>query len=159
MDTALQSDSVSSSSTKWSLFEGFYAFVCATMVAALLSDILGVLADVISLSSAYWMVVLASPALVIGTGAWWLLVERRRSHAYRRGGAFGLVTALLTALLWTISFVIVWGVEMLAVPMVAVLVVWVVGLAAVAGVLVGLPLMYARRYLSSDSSVGTEYPT
>lgn len=158
MDPALRSSSGVSPSRKWSLCAGLYTFVCGTVAAFVLSDVLALLADVIGLRTEYAMVALASPALVIGTVAWWAVVERRSAYTYLRGGTFGLVTALLTGLLWTARFVTVWGFEMLAVPVVPFLVVFVLGVAAVAGVLTGLSLMYARRRLNGRPSGETERP-
>lgn len=155
MDAALRRDSSVPPSITWSIYAGFYLFACATATALLLSDVLGLLAEVLGLPAAYWMVVLASPALVVGAVAWWAAVERRRSYTYLLGSAVGLVTALLTALLWTARFVASWGFEMLAVPAVSVLATVVVGVAAVAGGLAGLPLVYARRRLARGPSDGT----
>lgn len=131
-------------------------FVCATATAFLLHDLLGLLGEVIGLPAAYAMVILASPALAIGAVVWWAVVERRDAYTYRLGGAFGLVTALLTGLLWTVRFVGFWGFEMLVIPIVAFLVAFVLGLTALAGVLAGLPLMYARRRLDGELAGGTE---
>ncbi|MFW5857182.1 MAG: Gfo/Idh/MocA family protein [Planctomycetota bacterium] len=64
---------------------------------------------------------------------------------YRRGAAFGLLTALATGALWTARFVDVWEAEMLTAGPVPLLVGLVLGTVAVAGVLVGLPITYARR--------------
>jgi hypothetical protein len=145
MDAVLDTDAGVSPSVKWSVYAGLCLFGCATVTAVLLADVLALFAEVVGLPARYAMVLLASPALLVGTVTWWAVVERRRAYAYRVGGAVGLLTALLTGLLWTARFVTVWGVEMLAVPIVAVLVLFVLGITAVAGVLVGLPLMYARR--------------
>lgn len=141
-------------STKWSVYAGVYMFVWATATAFLLSDILGPLADVIGLPAPFAMGILASPTLVIGAATWWAVVERQGAFSYRLAGACGLVTALLTGLLWTARFVTVWGVEMLVIPIVSLLVLLVLGLAVIAGVLTGLPLMYARRRLSRGSVSG-----
>lgn len=150
MDTVLQADERISPSIKWSIYAGVYTFACATVTAVVLSDLLTVLADVIGLPAAYSMVILASPALLVGSVVWWTVVEHRESDSYLLGGLFGLVTALLTSILWIVRFVSVWGVEMLTVDIVPVLVGLVLGAAIIAGVLAGLPLMYARRRLNSD---------
>lgn len=156
MDTSLHPDYHVSSAIKWSIGAGIYMFVWATATAFLLYDVLVLLAEVIGLPTGYAMVVLASPALVFGAVAWWAVVERRNAYTYRFAGTFGLVTALLTGLLWTVRFVSVWGFEMVAVDIVTLLVVLVLGLAVVAGVLTGLPLMYARRRLASGLAGGME---
>jgi hypothetical protein len=145
MAAALHPDTGVPPSTKWSVYAGLYMFVWATATAFFLADILGLLADVIGLPAEFAMVILASPALVIGAATWWAVVERRDAYTYRYAGTFGLVTALLTGLLWTARFVTVWGVDMLVVPIVSLLVLLVLGVAVNAGVLTGLPMMYARR--------------
>ena len=144
--------SITTSARNWSLFAGSYMFTCGIVVALLISDILSVLADVLGLATGYWMVIFASPAFAIGAGLWWAIVERRHSYTYRHGGAFGLVTALCTGLMWTAEFIRIWGVEMAVVPMVGALIGLVFGLTAFAGVLTALPLMYARRRLGPDLS-------
>lgn len=124
-------------------------FVFGIVTAVLLSDFLVLLADVIGLPSTYAKVIFASPALVFGAVFWWVIVERRASYKYRFGAVFGLVTALLTGMVWTGRFIDFWGVEMVVIPIIAFLVFYVLGLAVVAGVLTALPLMYARRHFSS----------
>lgn len=131
-------------------------FVWGTVVALLLSEILALLADVIGLSAEYWMLVLASPTLAIGAVVWWGVVERRDSYTYLLGSAFGLITALFTGLLWTVRFILVWGFEMAAIPITAFLIVFVLGFAAIAGVLAAIPLMYVRRRSKSESTSGKE---
>lgn len=154
MAPALHPDTGVPPSTKWSVYAGLYMFVWATATAFLLSDVLGLLADAIGLPAPFAMVILASPALVIGAATWWAVVERRDAYSYRLAGAFGLVTALLTGVVWTVRFVTVWGVEMLVIPIVSLLVLLVLGIAVVAGVVTGLPLMYARRRLSHGLARG-----
>jgi|GEM_PF-1529389 hypothetical protein len=134
-----------SSPQRWALLAGVYAFGCATLTAFLLSDALGIFAEVIGLPAALAMPLLATPALVVGGGLWWLLVERWGAPTYPRGAAFGLLTALVTGILWTARFVSVWGLEMLTAGPVPLLVGFVLGAVAVAGVLVGLPITYVRR--------------
>lgn len=152
MDTAFHPSYRVSSSIRWSISAGLYMFVCGTTMAFLLDDLLSILADVIGVPTEYSMAILASPALVIGTVAWWTVIERRDSYTYLLGGIFGLVTALLTGVLWTARFVRFWGFEMLTVDGVSLLVVLVLGLAIVTGFLTGLPLMYARRHLDGGRS-------
>lgn len=125
-------------------------------MALLLSDLLALLADVIGFSTRYWMVIFASPAFAIGAVVWWMTIERRATYTYVTGGLFGLVTALLTGLLWTGQFVRFWGFEMAIIPIIAFLIVFVLGLAAVTGVLTAFPLMYARRRLINRPSRGNE---
>lgn len=145
MDDASRSESKPSSPQRWVLLAGVYAFGCATLTAFVLSDMLGLFAEVIGLPTAFSMPLLATPALVVGAGVWWALVERRGALTYPRGAAFGLLTALVTGGLWTARFVYVWGPEMLTAGPVPLLVGFVLGAVAVAGVLVGLPITYVRR--------------
>ncbi len=154
MDTALHAESSDSPSAKWAAYAGLYMFVCGTVVASLLSDLLALLADVIGLPAGYAMAMFASPVLVIGTAVWWLLVERRTAYTYPIGGVFGLITASAAGLLWTARFVDVWGVEMAVIDAVASLIAFVIGVAVVGGVLAGLPMMYARRRLGGGPSDG-----
>lgn len=129
-------------------------FLCGSVVALLLTEILGLLADVIGLSTEYWIIVLASPTVVIGAAFWWVAIERRDSYTYLTGSAFGLTTALLTGLFWTAQFILLWGVEMAAIPIAAVLIVFVLGFAAITGAITALPLMYVRRRSNSESASG-----
>ena len=133
------------SSRRWSIFAGVYAFACAALTASLLSTVLDVFAEVIGLPTALAVPILATPALVAGTAVWWALVERRGSVTYVRGAAFGLCTALITGGFWTARFASVWSVEMLTAGPVPLLVGFVFGAVAVAGILVGLSFTYARR--------------
>lgn len=141
---------------RWSIYAGLYMFVCGVATAFVLYDLLALLASVIGLPEGYAMAILPSPALVVGTVVWWAVVERRGSYSYLLGGAFGLVTALLTGLLWTVRFASSWGIEMLEVEIISFLVVFVLGLVVITGALTGLPLMYARRRLDRGLSSGKE---
>jgi hypothetical protein len=145
MDDALLRESGLSPPQRWALLAGGYAFGCATLTAFALSDMLGLFAEVIGLPAALSMPLLATPALVIGGGVWWALVERRGRPTYPRGAAFGLLTALATGAVWTTRFVSVWSLEMLTAGPVPLLVGVVLGMVAVAGVLVGLPITFVRR--------------
>lgn len=138
------------------MYAGLYLFGCGVALAVLLNDMLTLLGDVMGLPAPYSLAIFAIPALVFGALSWWLVVERRAAYAYRFGAVVGLLTALLTGAVWTALFVAVWGVEMVTVPMVAVLVGFVLGFAVVAGVLSGLPLMYVRRRVHTGSGGGPE---
>ena len=94
MSDSLRAESESSSALRWSLYAGGYAFGCAALTAFLLSDLLGLFAEVIGLPPVAGMPLLATPALVVGAVVWWALVERRDAPTYLRGAAFGLLTAL-----------------------------------------------------------------
>ena len=145
MSDSLQSEAGLPPSQRWALIAGVYAFGCATLTAFVLSDMLGLFAEVIGLPTVFAMPLLATPALVAGAGLWWALVERRGTVTYPRGAAFGLLTALVTGALWTARFAFVWGPEMLTAGPVPLLVGFVLGVVAVAGVLVGLPIAFVRR--------------
>jgi hypothetical protein len=151
MDDSLRTGSGLTTPRRWSLLAGGYAFGCATLTAFALSSMLGLFAEVIGLPAAFAMPLLATPALVVGAGVWWSLVERSGTVTYPRGAAFGLLTALVTGGLWTARFVLVWGPEMLAAGPVQVLVGFVLGAVAVAGVLVGLPITFVRRWSRTRS--------
>lgn len=145
-----------SPAARWSAYAGLYTFACATATASLLDRMLSLLAAVVGLPAELWAPAFAAPTLVVGPAVWWTLVERRGTYTYRFGAAFGLLTALLTALVWTMRFVSVWGFEMLTVGVVPLLVAVVLGVAAVAGTLAGLPLTYVRRRATADPSDGSE---
>lgn len=147
MNTAYPFATAEYASKRWSLYAGCYMFACATAVAVLFSGPFALAAEVMGVRTEYWAVVIASPVFGIGAVVWLGIVERRGSYSYVLGGAFGLITALIAGLLWTAQFIRVWSFEMTAVPMVAVLIVLVVGISAVAGVVTALPLMYVRRRL------------
>jgi len=145
MGDSLGSESRRSSPRRWALLAGGYAFGCATLTGFALSSALGLFAEVIGLPAAFATPLLAAPALVAGAGVWWALVERSGTVTYLRGGAFGLITALVTGGFWTARFASVWSVEMLTAGPVPLLVGFVLGAVAVAGVLVGLPFAFVRR--------------
>ena len=123
-------------SQRWSLLAGAYAFGCAALTALSLSTVLGLFAEVVGLPTTFATPILAAPAFLVGASVWWALVERR---------AFGLLTALVTGLVWTARFVSVWSPELLAAEPVRLLVGFVFAAVAVASVLVGLPITYVRR--------------
>ena len=133
------------SSYRWAAVAGGYLLLCGLAVVVLLSDLLGLLADVIGVSTEYWMFLLASPAGPIGAAVWWQLVEQRGAYSYLAGILVGLTTSLLTGGLWTGRFLQVWSVELAASRMNALLITVVLGFAAVAGVIAAVPLMYLRR--------------
>lgn len=111
----------------------------------LLSDMLSLLGEVIGLPPQYALVILASPTFLIGAIGWWMIVERRHAYSYFSGVVFGLVTALFTGVFWTVRFVDFWGLDMLMVPAVSYIVLFVLGIVMVVGAIVGLPIMYGRQ--------------
>lgn len=154
MGSRASSKSVDPATVRWSMYSGVYLFVWGVGLAAALSDILRLLADAIGLPRGYWMVVIAAPVLVLGPGLWWGLVERRRAYAYRWGGLFGLVIAVMTGLLWTVRFVSVWGLEMIGVTPVLILAAVVLGIVALAGLLTGIVFMACRRRFGPGARSG-----
>jgi len=142
----------SPASRRWALLAGVYAFACGAAVAVLLSDVLRVFVDVAGFPSGFPLPLLAAPALVAGPACWWRVVERRGAVSYRTGAAYGLLTALCTGGFWTLWFVAIWGVEMLAAGPVLLIVGLTLGFAAAAGLLVGVPLAYVRRRVGGDAA-------
>ncbi|EMA62480.1 hypothetical protein [Halorubrum lipolyticum] len=132
-------------SRRWSLYAGAYAFGCGAVTARLLSTVLRVFAEVVGLPASFPVPLLAAPALPVGGGLWWLLVERRGAYTYRAGVAYGALTALATGLCWTAWFLVVWGVDLLVADPTPLIVTLVIGLATVAGALIGPPIAFLRR--------------
>jgi high-affinity Fe2+/Pb2+ permease len=130
---------------RWSLYAGVYAFGCGAVTAGLLSTVLRVFTEVIGLPASFPVPLLAAPALLVGGGVWWLLVERRAAYTYPAGIAFGALTALLTGLCWTAWFLVVWSVDLLAAGPTPLLVALVIGLTTAAGALIGPPITFLRR--------------
>lgn len=133
-------------SVKWSLYVGIYTLLCAAVLLLVISQVATLVAELLVLpsDSALW---LAGPVPVIGAVVWWGIVERRDKYTYPRGGAVGLVTALLTVLFWIIRAAFVWGPKgvLAGWPLVfAVLVPTVL-----AALIAELPVMYARRRLDA----------
>lgn len=151
MSNSLHSDPCQPKSLRWAASAGVYMFLCATVVAIALDDVLSLLADVIGLPAAFAMSLLAAPAVPAGALVWWAIVERRGSRAYLVGGTYGALTALLTWACWTVGFVSVWSRKLLTAGPVPSLVGFVLAFVLVAGTLAGLPLMYARRRLPNTS--------
>ena len=145
MDGSLRRATELTPSRRWSLLAGAYAFCCAALTATALSTVLDLFGEVIGLPASFVAPILAAPALLAGALVWWALVERNGTVTYLRGAAFGLFTALATGTVWTLRFVSVWSAEMLAAGPVRLLVGFVLGAVAVAGVVVGLPITYVRR--------------
>ena len=145
MDSSPPSATGARSARRWSLLAGAYAFCCAALTAASLSTVLDLFGEVIGLPAPFVAPILAAPALFAGALVWWALVERRGTVTYLRGAAFGLLTALVTGIVWTARFVSVWSPEMLAADPVRLLVGFVFAAVAAAGVVVGLPITYVRR--------------
>lgn len=147
---ALPIPSSLSSARKWSIYAGLYTFALGSVVAFLLSDLLTLFAEVVGLPPTTGLFVIASPTLLFGPVVWWMLVERPGSTSYLRGMAFGLLTALLTGIVWILRFVSVWGVEMLAAGSVQRIVGFVLAVVVGAGAITGLPIQYARRRSSTE---------
>ncbi|EMA60370.1 hypothetical protein [Halorubrum kocurii] len=145
MVPSLRSEFGPSSPRRWALLAGVYAFGCGAVTARLLSDVLRVFVEVIGLPPSFPVPLLAVPALLVGSGVWWLLVERNAAYTYPAGIAYGALTALVTGLVWTAWFVVVWSVDLLAAGPTPLLVGLVLALTTVAGVLIGPPILFFRR--------------
>lgn len=150
MDTARSVLPYIDDSKQWPFYAGLYLFICGVGAVFVLSDFISVMADVIGLPTNHWIIVMPSPAIVIGAVLWWTIVERRDSYMYVIGSGFGFLTGVVTAGVWAGLFVHAWGVKMLAVPTNVLLIALSLGFAAVIGALMSLPLMYARRWVHSE---------
>lgn len=142
-----------SSATRWTLAAGLYTYAIGTVLAFAMDEILGLFGEVIGLTPPLSLLVFGTPALVVGAATWWVLVERPATYGYLRGGAFGLLTALITGLVWTARFVTVWGAEMLVAGPVPLLVGFVLIIVCAGGLIAGLPFTFARRRTVSDEPV------
>ncbi|QWC19890.1 hypothetical protein [Halorubrum sp. 2020YC2] len=132
-------------SRRWSILAGVHALGCGAVTAGLLSDVLRVFTEVIGLSESFPVPLLAAPALLVGGGLWWAVVERRAAYTYPAAVAYGAFTALGTGLVWTAWFLVVWSVDLLAAGPTPLLVGLVLALTAAAGALIGPPMLFARR--------------
>lgn len=90
---------------------------------------------------------------ILGAVLWWGVVERRDSYTYLTGGLVGLSTALLTVFIWSLVVAIVDGPW--AILAAGIVVGFVILVAAPAGAVAGVPLMYARLRLTDGRSGGT----
>lgn len=137
---------MSSRSTTWSLLAGVYVYLWGTVTLSLLSPLPRTIGPLAGLPEAYASYLMAAPAVVIGAALWWALVERPAAYGYAFGAAFGLLTAALTVLAWVLRYVDVWGLELVRTGWLLIAAVLVV--TGVAGLVGGLPFMYARRRLA-----------
>lgn len=147
MDEARSAGEAHGHGKAWSMVAGLYFFMCGIAVVYVLSDILSLFADVVGLPAAYAVFIIPSPALAIGAGLWWWLIERRNTYSYVLGPIVGILTAIGTGVLWTGRFIGIWGFDMISLPVIAVLTGTVLGITVLFGGLVGLPVLYARRRL------------
>lgn len=132
------------------MYAGIFAFLCSTALLVVLSPVSDTLVKLLTLSTDYPAVVLASPVTGIGAAVWWAVVERRNRYTYLSGGATGLLAALLTVVCWVLLFTFVWGPLTVLTGGVLILFVLVVFVpaASVAGVL----LMSVRRRTADSST-------
>lgn len=130
---------------KWSTYAGVYAFLWGTVLLLLLYPITNTLVKLLGLPTGYSAFLLAGPAVFIGAGVWWAVVERREAYTYPPGVTFGLATALSTVLFWVLVYTIVWGPVLVLAGWLLVVFVFVVTLPA--AFVAGLTSMYARRRL------------
>lgn len=133
-----------SAETRWALYAGCYFFAAATAVALALHPFLSLLGRAIGVVGPLAAVVFAGPALLFGTVGWWGIVERSGWHSFLAAGVVGLLTAAATGVVWTVRFLVGWGVEMAVA--IWILVAFVLAAAVVGGTLAGLPLMALRRH-------------
>lgn len=132
-----------SPSTRWSVYAGGYAFLAAAVLFLLLGPVAGTLVTLLALPTGYAAFLLAAPVAVAGAAVWWAVVERRGAYTYRLAVAFGLLSVLATAVFWVLVFSLAWGPS--AVLAGSVLVVFLLAVGLPVAVVVGVPLMYARR--------------
>lgn len=132
--------------TTWSIAAGGYAFLCGTVLMASLHPITGTLAGLFGVEFGRPSLLLASPATLLGATVWWAVVERRGTYSYLRGALFGGLTAVATVVAWVLRSLQVWGLELVATGWFVVA--WMLAMTAVAGLVAGVPLVYARRRLT-----------
>jgi hypothetical protein len=138
---------VTAGPTAWSLVAGAYLFCCAVLALGSLGAVTRTLAPVLGVPTGPVTVVFAAPAPVLGAVAWWLLVERRGTYGYLRGVAAGVAAAVGTVACWVLVGGVIWGPQLVVAG--AILVGFVLVVAAPAGAVAGVPLVYARRRLSA----------
>jgi hypothetical protein len=143
----LRSATATAGPTAWSLATGAYLFCCAVLALGSLGPVTRTLAPVLGVPAGPVAVVFAAPAPVLGATAWWLLVERRGTYGYLRGVASGVAAAVGTVACWVLVGGVIWGPRLVVTGAVLVGVVLVV--AAPAGAIAGVPLVYARRRLGA----------
>ncbi|QKG91642.1 hypothetical protein EXE43_22010 [Halorubrum sp. SS5] len=145
MASPISSASEPGASRRWSVLAGVYAFGCGAVTALVLSTVLRVFAQVVGLPESFPVPLLAAPALLVGGVVWWALVERRATYTYPAGIGYGALTALLTGVVWTAWFLVVWSVDLLAAGPAPLLVGLVFALTTLAGTLIGPPMIFVRR--------------
>lgn len=146
MEGAMSRDPASSSpSITWTALAGSYAFLWSAILMRLLAPLSDTLVMLIAPSTEYSALILAGPVVVIGAVVWWLLVERRQNLTYASGVAFGLVTAVSTVLFWVLWFAVEFG---SAVVEGWVIILFLLLVSLPVGLLAGLTLVFARRWLA-----------
>lgn len=133
-----------SPSVTWSLLAGAYTFLCSSLVLGPLGAVSDTLLTVLGLPETYAAVLVPASSAAVGAVCWWALVERRAAYAYPFGALFGLVTAVVTVLGWTVAVAVVWGPRTVLLAG-GVVIGFVLALTAPIGAVAGLPLLYARR--------------
>jgi len=142
--TPERSASSPSPSVVWSLLAGAYVFVCSSLVVLPLGAVADTLLTVLGLPESYAAVLVPGSGALVGAVGWWALVERRAAYSYLFGALFGLVTAVVTVLGWTLAVSVVWGPRTVLLAGVVVIG-FVLAITAPFGAVAGLPMMYARR--------------
>lgn len=137
----------------WSVFAGVYAFLSSVGLLSLLSPVSVTLATLLRLPAAFAAIILASPTLCLGAGAWFAVVERRQAYTYRSGIGYGVLTAVSTVLFWVLMIVRVWGMTAMRMRVGQVLILFVLAVAVGVALPVGLTAMYARRRIDQKQLV------
>lgn len=135
--------------SEWSVYAGIYTFLWSTLLLALLGTPSRTLVELLDLPPNLGPVVLAAPVPVIGAALWWGIVEQRDGYTYLHGGVFGLLTASSNVVFWLLMYSAIWGVSVVIAG--GILVVFVLVVVLPTGFLVGLSLLFARRWRAGVS--------
>lgn len=138
-------------SVRWSLFAGGYAFLLGVLLFLPLGVVAETLAIVLGLPAGLATVVVPGSGAVIGAAVWWAIVERRSRDGYLLGGVAGLATGVLTVLVWALVIATVYGPW--ALVSARVVVGFVLAVTAPVAFVAGLPFMYARLRLADRPPV------
>lgn len=139
-----------SASVRWSVSAGIYTFLAGVGLLVPLWIVARTLVGILGLRTGFTAFVVPGSGAVIGTVIWWAIIEHRETYTYLRGGAGGLLTALLTVCFWTLLVAIVW--DLLAVQSAMVVILFVLVVVSPVAFVAWLPIIYARRYWESGQS-------
>lgn len=143
-----------STSTRWSVYAGIYAFLCGALLLLPLGVVADALVEILRVPTGFAGVLVPGSGAIVGAVVWWGVVERRDAYTYLAGGLVGLLTALCTVLFWSLLVVHVFG--RWAIVSAGIVVGFVLLWTTPVAVIAGLPLMYARLRLTDGRSGGTE---